>query len=124
MNDPFYLQGDIINPLKKNAYKIPDYRSINPIDMAIIIDMGRRASQLIAQVRKVRKDERIIPPHQSIAAQVIATVHLQRPLDLRAFAAADDLAFIAEFAHIYQHLDQLTYQWPPLAPLRYAQKSS
>lgn len=110
--DPFALAENITPVQKTNAHVMPDFKAIPPADMGRIVEMGQRASRIIAAQAAANPDKHIIPPHPLHCAVEIACTHLSRGLDLRAMYHADDLTFAAEYVTIAANIDRVRRTFP------------
>lgn len=116
--NPFRFEGSR-EPLQTNGIRIP-WDRIPPIDRAICLELGKRASLMVQAQARANPGAHIVPPHPNICGMDFALVHLRRELDLNAFRLADDLTFYAEFFKIAQNVDRQAGTFPADVKLRFA----
>lgn len=116
-NDPFeHARNDL--PEKSNGI-MPNWGALPPDEISQCKRLGVRAAALVAKHAAENPQRRIVTPHPIICAMDFALVHLHRPLKLTALENADDLAFMAEFVKIAQHIDRDRAHWNSAIPLQF-----
>lgn len=112
---PFILKGELQAVPEKSATKLPPYERLTRAEHNLCVRIGRRASAAIVKCRDENPTRAIVPPSWMWCATVIASVHLQQPLDLEKFAGAPDLDFLGEYLTLEAHLQRPDIFWPPAA---------
>lgn len=118
-NDPFIHAGKIVPITKSNGAQLPNFTSMNPMELGLCLAIGKRASELISQHAIDHPEKNIVPPHPLICAVDVAVAHLAVPLDLKRFFNADNLTFIPEFVQIARHIDRVANFFPTTVELKF-----
>lgn len=108
----------------KRADGAADYSRLSPLEMQLCVAIGAR---VLAWARDNAERLRGTPLAAYVDGLVIAadigTVHLIRPLDLRAMLESDDLNLISEYTIIAENLNRPLAGFPAFVKLRFAQSS-
>jgi len=118
-NDPFIYAGKIVPIVKRNGAQLPNFASMNPMELGLCLAIGKRAAELIHQHAIDHPEKNIVPPHPLICAVDVAVAHLAVTLDLKRFFNADNLAFIPEFVQIAHHIDRVNNLFPTDVALKF-----
>lgn len=105
-------------PDKSNGIQV-NWKALDPDELRLCIDIGKRASDMIAQHARENPQRQIITPHPTICAMEIGIVHLHKPLKLRAFLESDDLAFLHDYLTIARNVDRAGCRWDRGIPLNF-----
>lgn len=111
--NPFAV-GTIRNPEKDNGWVAPPYHMLDLVERTIALSMGERLSQALVSIykRDIARGAVEIPGTQIIAMD-ICTVHLQRPLNLRAWEQAGAAEAISAYIDLAAHLHRPSYRIVP-----------
>jgi hypothetical protein len=94
------------------------YHLLSAEEMTLCVAIGQRASKLITEVMRLRKNMEI-EVNPLIVAQDIATVHLQRPLALLAFCHASNFLFLDDVMAVQTNLDRACGKLPNFVKLHH-----
>lgn len=102
------------------------FATLNPIDKAMCVQIGKRVAAIFKS-RGVPLPGTVDPlafieVNPTIAEMDLAVVHLARNLDLRAMAAADDLAIAAEYREIQRNINRPLLFFPADVRLQFARR--
>lgn len=115
-NDPFE-HFRTMHPTRHGS--VPSFDVLNPLEVSQCKRLGVRAAALVAKHAQENPQRLIVTPHPIICAMDFAVVHLARPLKLQALEDCDDLAFMADFIKIAQHIDRDNGRWNRAIPLQF-----